>query len=173
MRNMKLIGRKDAVVFKKAFAEDAEIFSQIHSAAWHQAYADLFEKAYLKSVTDGEKKHDFLDGLQNGEKEHYIIYKNENPIGIIVISIRSAVMEINSLYLLSNFKREGIGSKAIKYVETVAEQCSVNTIVLWVLTDNKTARKFYENQGFLLTGSEREIERGRIVSQVRYLKILK
>lgn len=60
---------------------------------------------------------------------------------------------------------KGFGSQFIDYVKNSTEQ---DRIFLWVLEKNISARRFYENNGFLMTGDSRRISRGIEFKQIRY-----
>jgi ribosomal protein S18 acetylase RimI-like enzyme len=42
-------------------------------------------------------------------------------------------------------------------------------IVLWVLEDNASARRFYEKHGFAFDGTRKEIEIGKKYIELRYV----
>lgn len=74
--------------------------------------------------------------------------------------------EIYAIYLLDQFKQQGIGStlwnEACHYLITK----KLNPFIIWVLKDNMPARQFYEKQG-----GERVQEKMVIIGNKSYLEI--
>ena len=76
--------------------------------------------------------------------------------------------EIFAIYLLDRVKRQGIGRKLMAGVfEHLAAQ-GFRTVGLWVLTDNLSARRFYEALGGQ-AGSVQSFDlRGQRVTEIAY-----
>ena len=67
-------------------------------------------------------------------------------------------MEICEFYVEPFFKGNGIGKELIQQVIFEARACKKNKIFLWVIEDNLSARRFYENNGFMPNGKTCLIE---------------
>jgi ribosomal protein S18 acetylase RimI-like enzyme len=78
--------------------------------------------------------------------------------------------EISAIYLLQNYRGVGLGKQFLKWGMERLKDFGFTTVVIWVLKENQKAIRFYEMQGFVHDGTERFIERGKELIQLRYLK---
>ena len=76
--------------------------------------------------------------------------------------------EIKALYVLSNLKYQGIGSKLLEHGIKIFKKKKCRCIFLWVLEKNITARNFYEKKFFVNT-KERQNFSDENVSVIKYL----
>jgi ribosomal protein S18 acetylase RimI-like enzyme len=127
-----------------------------------QSYQHLNTKAnfewYIKRAFTVEK---LLSELQNDISFFYFIMAKENIIGYLKLNIEDSQtekhcedsLEVERIYLDVNYKRKGIGSKMIQFVKDKAKQYSKSKIWLGVWEKNPSAILFYQNQGFVNSGS--------------------
>lgn len=150
----------------KAYISDAETVGYLHSTAWKQAYADLFPEEYLCADTPDKRKHEFLDACDNQEIIYYLLYEEEQAVGIAKLrNIDSEYLEIASLYILDRYRSKGYGRNFMVYLKNLFQK---GKLLLWVLEENVRARCFYENNGFSSTGNKRNISRGQCYTQLQY-----
>ena len=67
-------------------------------------------------------------------------------------------VEICEFYVEPFFKGNGIGKELIQQVISEARMSKKNKVFLWVIADNLSARRFYENNGFKANGKTCLIE---------------
>lgn len=78
--------------------------------------------------------------------------------------------EVVANYLLSEIWGSGQGSELLRYALGKLKKNGFRNICLWVMKGNIRARKFYEKNGFQISGNEREIEIAECrVSEVEYI----
>ena len=78
--------------------------------------------------------------------------------------------EIVAIYLLPEVWRSGAGNELLQMALRKLKKNGFKKICLWVLKDNIRARKFYEKNGFIVSGNEREIEISECkMSEVEYI----
>jgi ribosomal protein S18 acetylase RimI-like enzyme len=70
--------------------------------------------------------------------------------------------------LLEGFRGKGFGSMAMGFAVDRLKQRGYEEAIVWVLEENRTARRFYRNHGFALDGTKKEIELGKPLTAVRY-----
>lgn len=80
--------------------------------------------------------------------------------------------EIWGIYLLPSFWRQGIGTVFIDWGIEELKQKGYRKISLWVLEDNMNARRFYEKMGFMHDGTVKELNIGKPLNEIRYIKII-
>lgn len=62
--------------------------------------------------------------------------------------VKSGFIEIEELYVDAFFHGEGVGHELLDSCIAAAEDLEAHTIMLWVLEENLSARRFYEHYGF-------------------------
>lgn len=147
-----------------ASQEDADIVGKVHSDAWKSAYRGIFPGEYIDSDTASKRKNEFLDSIKNDKCTYFVLEETNQVAGIVKTFERNNALEIESIYILSEFRGEGLGRQFIDFIK---EERAGN-IFLWVLEVNTNARRFYEKNGFVPTGDTRTITRGGEFKQLRY-----
>ncbi|WP_207696706.1 hypothetical protein DOK67_0001989 [Enterococcus sp. DIV0212c] len=114
-------------------------------------------KNYLAQAYTDEK---LTSELQNKHSEFYFIYSNEELAGYLKININDAqtetigedTLEIERIYIDSNFKRLGLGK--MLYNKAIERAKNLNKTAIWlgVWERNFSALKFYHKMGFTQVG---------------------
>ncbi len=143
-------------------SDDRFAISRIYEESWKFAYKDIVPQDYLDSIPAG-RWAPCLD--QEGVHSLVVI---EDDIGKSPVESRLFVGtsaysrsrsaefenfgEIISLYLLPQYIGKGYGKLLLDAVVGELAELGFRDIFLWALEDNQRARKFYERNGFTLTG---------------------
>ena len=90
--------------------------------------------------------------------DNMLVYDDGIIKGVINRSFKDNDVEICEFYVEPFFKGNGIGKQLIQQVILEARTNKRNKIFLWVIEDNLSARKFYENNGFIASGETCLIE---------------
>ena len=90
--------------------------------------------------------------------DNMLVYDDGIIKGVINRIFKDNAVEICEFYVEPFFKGNGIGKKLIQQVILEARTNKRNKIYLWVIADNLSARKFYENNGFIPSGETCLIE---------------
>ncbi|MBQ4522125.1 MAG: GNAT family N-acetyltransferase [Lachnospiraceae bacterium] len=90
--------------------------------------------------------------------DNMLVYDDGIIKGVINRTFKDDAVEIREFYVEPFFKGNGIGKKLIQQVILEARTSKRNKIFLWVIEDNLSARKFYENNGFIASGKTCFIE---------------
>lgn len=144
----------------------ADIIGEVHSAAWKDAYKDIFLPEYIKKNTSEARKQECIEFLADKKNKYYLILVQNIPIGIIKTSIKSVnLCEIESIYFLNEYRGNGYGTQAIDFMKKVYRNYK---IILWVLEKNTEAIKFYKKNGFIWNGEKRIVSRGNDYYQVQF-----
>ena len=76
--------------------------------------------------------------------------------------------EVASLYVLPERRRGGIGSALLLAgLDGAAHPRTAEAATLWVFTANHAARRFYARFGFVPDGTEKSIDEGTGVDEIR------
>jgi len=90
--------------------------------------------------------------------DNMLVYDDGIIKGVINRVFEEDSVEICEFYVEPFFKGKGIGKELIQQVILEARTSKRNKIFLWVIEDNLSARKFYENNGFKANGKTCLIE---------------
>ena len=90
--------------------------------------------------------------------DNMLVYDDGIIKGVINRFFKDDDVEICEFYVEPFFKGNGIGKELIQQVILEARTSKKNKIFLWVIEDNLSARKFYENNGFIAAGETCLIE---------------
>lgn len=114
-----------------------------------------------------------LSELKNPHSEFYFLRVDEEIAGYLKVNEASAqtesvadnALEIQRIYLTSQFQHQGLGSVLIKFAEKVAQQKNKDLIWLGVYEKNFNAQAFYEKHGYkrhgehvFIVGNDRQID---------------
>ena len=155
----------DRVELKMAMLNDADCIGKIHSKAWKQSYENIFPREYLDHYSSQTRTQEFLESIDDMNIEYYLGLVKGEPIGIIKIHIYDGNVEIESFYILGNYRGKSYGSQMLEHL--LGDRLE-DKVYLWVLEENLAARKFYERKGFYNTGKTRVIYRGCEFTQCLY-----
>ncbi|MGX7136776.1 GNAT family N-acetyltransferase [Enterococcus silesiacus] len=114
-------------------------------------------KEYLDQAYTEEK---LTSELQNEHSEFYFIYSNEQLAGYLKLNVNDAqtetveedALEIERIYIDSEFKRLGLGKMLYKKAIERATELNKTSIWLGVWERNFSAMKFYQKMGFTQAG---------------------
>ena len=84
--------------------------------------------------------------------DNMLVYDDGIIKGVINRIFKDDSVEICEFYIEPFFKGNGIGKELIQQVILETRTSKKRKIFLWVIEDNLSARKFYENNGFIASG---------------------
>lgn len=124
------------VAYRSIFQNDCGSFNELQVVQLYEEYKNNPDRLQGMLLYD--------DGIVKG-----VI--NERPIG-------DKTVEITDFYVEPFFVGQGIGTLLIEYLIQQVRQKGGHKIVLWVIKDNRSARRFYEARGFVNSGKTCIIE---------------
>ena len=84
-----------------------------------------------------------------------------------------AAGEIEAIYLAPEARGTGLGRPLLEAAAAGLARAGFATAVLWVLTANEEARRFYERAGFRPDGAARSLDfDGTPIEEIRYRRAL-
>ena len=130
--------------------EEARLLSEFRRKVWLSTYRGIYPDELLDNFD-----YDFHDSKNlsminseefsvcfitaNGEKAGYLIIQHKDPL------------YIQSLYLLSDFRRKGIGTKVFGFIRKHCQENGISKFYLGCHPENKNALCFYEKMGGTVT----------------------
>jgi len=135
--------------------------SRIYARSWKAAYAGLVPQAYL----DDLKEDRWSPILAKSGFTSLVLLDDGRYIGTSSFgSARDETLpgwgEIVSIYLMPQYYGQGYGEKLLDAVVSSLAQEGYADIYLWVLSENRRARRFYEKHHFRHNGDTKRIKIG-------------
>lgn len=149
-----------------ALTEDSNIVGEVHSKAWKSAYRGIFPDDYIDADSAEKRVEEFLESIKDNRCTYFFLEEADQAAGIVKTREEGNTLEIESIYILDDYRGKGLGRQFMDFIKTCRPHA---TILLWVLEVNANARRFYEKNGFVLSGESRMIRRGIELWQVRYV----
>ena len=150
----------------------------IHSESWKVAYKGVVPDAILNNMIAEKSEEKFHDSFMKESGKNAVILNNGMIVGFMCLGkcrdedLDNTYGEIWGIYLLPSFWRQGIGTVFIDWGIEELKQKGYRKISLWVLEDNMNARRFYEKMGFMHDGTVKELNIGKPLNEIRYIKII-
>ncbi|WP_328863970.1 GNAT family N-acetyltransferase [Streptomyces virginiae] len=152
---------------------DVTAVSEIRVTGWKAAYAGIVPRSYLDRMTVEADAH---------RRRQYVASPDKATIDLVAVDARGGVVgwaclgpsstaagELHALYVQPSLIGAGIGSTLLQAVHANALARGFDSLLLWVLTDNTRARRFYERAGYAADGAvQAEDYDGVSITEVRY-----
>lgn len=161
------------MIIKLVDKEDVSEIGQIYISCWQTTYYNLVPKTYLDnlSLEDAinkwtnfftEKHNSFIYAVIN-DKNQYIgfvagLINQDNP----------TQGELYALYLLEGYQGLGLGKQLFMSVVKHFINYNINSMIVWVMKENKNGIKFYEHMNGKLYQQRKNNFGNYIVDDVAY-----
>jgi ribosomal protein S18 acetylase RimI-like enzyme len=136
------------VIFRPAVLKDeAVLLRMMRNLAEQEPGAYFFDEPVVRDVLGK-----FLASPDLGRA--WIFFDGENPVGYIVLTFGYSFechgrdSFIDELYIEPQYRRQGIGRRAMQFVEERALESDVNAIHLEVDDGNNAAEELYRRSGY-------------------------
>lgn len=129
--------------------DDLLEISDIYEKSWKYAYRDIIPQSYLDSIPAGR----WASSINKNGINNLVLIANGLMIGTASFCKSrweqySKYGEIVSIYFLPEYMGKGYGQHLLKRCIYELNKIGYDNILLWVLEENKRARRFYEKNGF-------------------------
>lgn len=143
-----------------ATKDDVQDLAHIHVQGWRDAYGGLLDHDYIESHTEEERVKLWQKHFETGQMEAIIAYDHSGkaagfisygklrtpPPGMSPIRPLYAA-EIYGFYIISDYWRQGLGTKLMEQCAQNLSAEKVQSLCLWVLEKNSRAVSFYKKRG--------------------------
>ncbi len=138
-----------------ASLNDAGAIALIHIEGWQNAYRGLIPQNYLDNLNISERQQlwqKWLDPFQSNQKTFVVETKNEilgfSSFGPSRDS--SNLGEIYAIYVAPQWWRHGLGHQLLTASVATLKEDNYQEAILWVLSKNERAIRFYQQAGWHL-----------------------
>lgn len=147
-----------SITIRRARPADATAMARVHLASWRSTYAGLLPDEVLVGLSVSRESAGYEQGLAQGRGGHAgflaVADGTETPGGGVVgfvtggFSRRPQIAEgeVETLYLLDDFRERGIGRRLMRAMASHLASLGARNAHAWVLEGNPS-RFFYERLG--------------------------
>ena len=165
---------------RRADASDAEAIARVHIQSWIDAYTEILAPEEFEKRSMAERTRHWTELLDNPDVVVSLGEMGGSPAGFVSVGPASEedvegdlrTGEVAALYLVKAAWGTGLGRKIL----AVGTDCLVKRgfadAVLWVLRENKRARRFYEANGWTFDGGQKDCFGGANAPALRYARSL-
>ena len=146
-----------AKIVRRASACDAEAIASVHVTSWQETYRDLMPSSILDGLSVEDRANRWRKALNDapasGDLAVFVASTPENKIVGFGACGQQRSNELDSgqfdgefqaIYILAAFQRLGLGKMLMIEMAQCLLRSGCNGGSLWVLRDNRHARRFYE-----------------------------
>ena len=163
-------------MIRKASINDVNGISDIVVRGWKTAYKGLIDDDFLNTVSTEEMNNKWRTYIssQNEDNRYYVYEKNDKILGIIRFGIpddqkeEKYNAEIHVLYIDSNCKRQGIGTKLFEFAKDYFIKNNKRDLIIWCLKGNNQGINFYKKMGGRIVGERKAIVNNKEVEEIGF-----
>ena len=162
------------LIIRNILPEEIYEYSSCNISSWRSGYKGIIPDDFLDNLSVEEKAEKTRKYMNESEGNPYYcaVYDNKIIGNLVIIKSRDEdktnTGEIVAFYLLEEFWGKGYGREMMDFAIEKLTNAGYDEIILWVLEENKRARRFYEKCGFVFDGTKKEIIIGKPLIEVRY-----
>src|SRR5579859_3740520 len=148
-----MTGEMVEVLMREARCLDARGIADVHVASWRTTYRDIMPAKFLEQLAVEPRERYWASLLCSDprfEPLHILIVAEDNGqiVGFAAGGAERSgkypyLGELYALYLLESHQRIGLGRRLVAQVAARMAQIDMNSMLVWVLTENPS-REFYE-----------------------------
>lgn len=148
---LKLLKEKEDYIIRKNELKDQEQMAHIKIDGWKNAYDKIIASKYLNSLDYEKQTERYIASFDEYKDLVLVAVRDDEVLGYSCFHFEdksgNCDCELVSLYIKPNEIGKGIGTNLLK--ETVKELLSKGkkNMILWCLSENVDAIKFYEKLG--------------------------
>ena len=165
---------------RRATPADAQGIAETHVASWQAAYRGLIADTVLDNLAVADRRAQWEARLAKGPSNLWVTGPDGHVSGFIYCCpSRDAELpppefaELAALYVRAEAWDTGCGYALCQAAFADMREDAAQTAIVWVLTDNARARRFYERVGFAPDGSVKDLTLYNVaLPEVRYRRNL-
>ncbi len=159
---------------------DVAAVSAIRVRGWQAAYAGIVPRTYLEAMTvedDTARRRQLLAHPGRTSRDLVAIHDRGDTVGWVCFgpcrSGAHASGEVYALYVSPERTGQGIGGRLLEAAHVQMKGQGFGASALWVLADNRRARRFYERAGYEADGATQDdVYDGATLTELRFRCVL-
>ena len=149
--SLSLLEEKDDYIIRKNILEDQEQMAHIKIDGWKNTYDKIIASKYLKTLDYKSQTERYVASFDEYKDLVLVAVRENEVLGYSCYHYydkdHNFDSELVSLYIKENEKGRGIGTKLLKRTIKELKENDKDNMIVWCLSDNKNAIKFYEKMG--------------------------
>jgi ribosomal protein S18 acetylase RimI-like enzyme len=147
-----------AVTVRTALPADSVAIAEVQVASWRVAYAGIVPRSYLDQMSEARNAAAWERGISQERRTIVVAEDGDVVVGFACggvparDSLTGADAELDAIYVHPSRQRAGTGRLLAAEVAADAAADGARSMAVWVLTDNRPARAFYERLGAVICG---------------------
>jgi ribosomal protein S18 acetylase RimI-like enzyme len=127
-----------------------ETTSQLAYKIWNQHYVSIIGQAQVDYMLDKFQSPKAISNQIENGYDYFIIFHQNKPYGYLALvsNTLEKKMMISKIYMDTDFRGLGLGSKLMDFSIETAKQCAFESIWLTVNKNNSKSIEWYESKGF-------------------------
>lgn len=147
--------------FIKAKPEEAKELSELRRKVWKTTYRGIYPDEIIDNFDYAfHNEKDFLR-ITSDEFEVFFICEGQEKIGYLILQKKRPLLYVQSLYLIEEFRKKGIGRKAFEIIRGFCRENGYDKFYLGCHPQNQNALGFYEKMGGIITARDEGHENNR------------
>lgn len=135
------------VEFLPAAAEDAKVIAALRQGIWAATYRGIYPDEVIDNFDFAwHEERDRVRIMAEGFTV-CLIRADDETVGYLILDDRGERPRLQSLYVLPDYQRQGIGRKALALMEEHCRALGATGFVLSCNPHNENACRFYETMG--------------------------
>jgi ribosomal protein S18 acetylase RimI-like enzyme len=144
---------QDSIRFGKVSNEDdlktVEFLARI---IWEEHYTPIIGQEQVeymlgKYQSVGAIRRQVVEGM-----EYYLILHDEAHAGYLAVQVKEDALFLSKIYVLKEKRGQGVGRRAMEFVESRAKDLGQGALSLTVNKNNEASIRAYKNMGFVNLG---------------------
>ncbi len=159
---------------RPAVIGDAAAIARVQTSSWQTSYRGILPDSILDTMDVDRRGSMRRDLLRDGTGLDLVAYDttHHDLVGFCHAGPSrrhgSSVGELYEIYIVDRAKRYGLGRELFERSSAWCRATRMTSMVVWVLEQNRHARRFYEAMGGQLTGRLPSTVRGHGVIELAY-----
>lgn len=140
-------------MFVEAAKEDAAAIIALRHQIWGTTYRGIYPDDMIDNFDWAWHREKELLRINNPAYSVYLLQKDDQNIGYLTMS-RTDGGTLQSLYILSEYQRQGIGRAAFDFIRAYCREHGAKSFTCCCAPENWNARVFYEKMGGEVIGAD-------------------
>ncbi len=145
------------VEFVLAREEDASFIARMRQRVWESTYRGIYSDEMIDCFDYQWHTQKDMLRIKSAAYEVYLIQCDQRSVGYMILYKANGLL-LQSLYVLKEYQRCGIGTRAFSYVRTYCAGNGYGSFICHCQPENKSALRFYEKMGGVKIGEDMENE---------------
>ena len=153
--------------------DGTEAVSRIYEESWKYAYKGIVPQSYMDARPAGT-----WAPLLGIPAVHTLVLVQDGKltgtasVGASRLPAMQGWGELISIYFLPEYMGQGYGKQLLEAALQELHEMGFDDVYLWVLEENRRARRFYEKNGFAFSGETAQAKiGGKTLTELQYRRV--